>query len=60
MQLKNGRNTGNGTYAQKGTTLKLMVADRPKIIFLPDGNTSPSSYGYQFKQLLSLQILNSK
>jgi hypothetical protein len=33
MHLKNGRSTGNGGYAQKGTTLKVMVASRQKLVF---------------------------
>jgi hypothetical protein len=30
---KNGRSTGNGGYAQKGITLRVMVASRPEIRF---------------------------
>jgi hypothetical protein len=30
---KNGRCDGNSAYAQKGTTLKVMVASRPKVSF---------------------------
>jgi hypothetical protein len=33
MHLKNGRSAGNGAYAQKGTTWRVMVASSPKIIF---------------------------
>jgi hypothetical protein len=33
MHLKNGRSTGNGAYARKGTALRVMVASRPKVIF---------------------------
>jgi hypothetical protein len=32
-EFKNGRSSGNGSYAQKGTTSRVMVASRPKIIF---------------------------
>jgi hypothetical protein len=28
--FKNGRSTGNGAYAPKGTTSRIMVANRPK------------------------------
>jgi hypothetical protein len=45
MRLKSGRSDGNGEYARKGTTLRVMVATRPKISFWPDGNTSPENYG---------------
>jgi hypothetical protein len=31
MHLKNGRSTGNGEYARKGTTSRVMVASRPKV-----------------------------
>jgi hypothetical protein len=33
MHLKNGRNTGSSSYIQKGTTLRVMVALRPKVNF---------------------------
>jgi hypothetical protein len=31
--FKNGRHAGNGTYARKGTTSRVMVASRPKVSF---------------------------
>jgi hypothetical protein len=31
--FKNGRSTGNATYAQKGTTSKVTLASRPKVRF---------------------------
>jgi hypothetical protein len=31
--FKNGRHAGNGAFAQKGTTSKMMVASRPKLVF---------------------------
>jgi hypothetical protein len=30
---KNGRSAGNGAYARKGTTSRVMVASRPKVSF---------------------------
>jgi hypothetical protein len=33
MHLKNGRSSGNGAYAQKGTALRVMVANSPKFSF---------------------------
>jgi hypothetical protein len=30
---KDGRSTGNSAYARKGTTLRVMVASRPKVSF---------------------------
>jgi hypothetical protein len=35
-----------GTVHKRGkTTLRVMVASRPKVIFWPDGSTSPGNYG---------------
>jgi hypothetical protein len=31
--FENGRSTGNGAYAWKGTTLRVMVASKPKVTF---------------------------
>jgi hypothetical protein len=31
--LKNGRSSGNGAYARKGTISKVMVASKPKVSF---------------------------
>jgi hypothetical protein len=31
--FKNGRSAGDGAYARKGTTLRMMVASRPKVSF---------------------------
>jgi hypothetical protein len=31
--FKNDRSNGNGAYQQKGTTLRVMVASRPKVSF---------------------------
>jgi hypothetical protein len=31
--FKNDRSTGNGAYAQKGTTIRMMVASKPNIRF---------------------------
>jgi hypothetical protein len=31
--FRNGKSAGNGTYMQKGTTLSVMVAGRPKVAF---------------------------
>jgi hypothetical protein len=46
--LKNGRSAGNSAYAQKGTTLRVMLASRPKVSFCQVGSTSPGSYGWLF------------
>jgi hypothetical protein len=44
MYLKHGRSTGNSAYAWEGTTLRAMVASRPKFSVWPDGSTSPKNY----------------
>jgi hypothetical protein len=31
--FKNGRSAGNGAYAPKGTTSRVMLASRPKVRF---------------------------
>jgi hypothetical protein len=41
--FKNGRSDGNGTYTWKGTTLRVMMANRPKVSFWPVGSTSPGN-----------------
>jgi hypothetical protein len=47
--LKNDRSTGNGAYARKETTSRVMVASRSKIsFFLQNGRTSPWNYGWSF------------
>jgi hypothetical protein len=33
MHLKNGRSAGNGAYMREGTTSRVMVANRPKLVF---------------------------
>jgi hypothetical protein len=33
MHLKSGRSTGNGAYAQNGTSSRVMVASSPKVSF---------------------------
>jgi hypothetical protein len=43
--FKNDRSTGNGAYARKGVTLRVMVASRPKVTFSPDYSTSPRLNG---------------
>jgi hypothetical protein len=48
MHLKNGRSAGNGAYARKGTTSKVMVASRLKVSFWPDGSTTAVNYGYMW------------
>jgi hypothetical protein len=62
INFKNGRSAGNGSYAQRGTTWRVMVASRPKVSFWPDGapvpeimdhplySTSPGNYGSSFVQ----------
>jgi hypothetical protein len=44
--LKNGRSAGNSACAQKRTALRVMVAYRAKVNFLPDGSSSPGNYGW--------------
>jgi hypothetical protein len=46
--LKNGRSAENGAYWWKETTLRVMVASRPKVSLLRDGSTSPGNYGWLF------------
>jgi hypothetical protein len=46
MHLKHGKRAGNGAYTWKGTTSSVMVANRPKVRFWPDG--SPGNYGWLF------------
>jgi hypothetical protein len=36
--FRNGRSSGKGAYAWKGTASRVMVASSPKISFLPDGS----------------------
>jgi hypothetical protein len=38
--FKNGRSAGSGAYARKGTTSRVMVANRPTDNSTPDGSTS--------------------
>jgi hypothetical protein len=42
--LKRGRSSGNGAYAQKGTTSQVIVASRVKVSFLPICRNSPGNY----------------
>jgi hypothetical protein len=42
----NSRSAGNGAYGQKGTTLRVMVASRPKASSCPDGRQSLGNYGW--------------
>jgi hypothetical protein len=42
----NGRSAGNCDYAEKETTLRVIVANRTKVSFLRDGSTGPGNYGY--------------
>jgi hypothetical protein len=44
--FKNGRSSGNGAYARKGTTSRAMVASRPKVSFRPDDINSSGNYGW--------------
>jgi hypothetical protein len=46
MYLKNGKSSEKGASTWKGTTLRVMMASRPKISSWPDGSTSPGNYGY--------------
>jgi hypothetical protein len=48
MHLKNGRSTGNCACTWKGTTLRMIMASRPKVSFWPDGSISPGNYGRFF------------
>jgi hypothetical protein len=46
--VKNSGSAGYGAYARKGITSNVMVANRPKVSFLPDGSNSPGNYGRLF------------
>jgi hypothetical protein len=46
--FKSGINGGNGAFAWKGTTLRVMVASRPKVSVWPECNNSPRDYRYQW------------
>jgi hypothetical protein len=46
--VKNGRSVGNGAYAWKAVTLRVVVASRLNVSFLSDGSTSPRNYGWLF------------
>jgi hypothetical protein len=63
MHLKNWRNAGNGACAWKGTTLRVMVANRSKVSFWPDGSTSPWNYENislcTYKTMLALNLMYS-
>jgi hypothetical protein len=48
MHLEHSRSTGNSAYMQKGTTLRVMVASKPKVSFWPDGSTSPRNDEWLF------------
>jgi hypothetical protein len=41
--FKNGKSTDNGAYTHKGTTLRVMVASRPKVS-RPDCSTKEMKY----------------
>jgi hypothetical protein len=43
--FKNGKSSGDGAYALKGSTSGVMVARRPRVGFGRDGSTSPGNYG---------------
>jgi hypothetical protein len=43
--FNNGRSAGNGAYALKGSTSRVMVDSRPQVSFWPDG-ISPGNYGW--------------
>jgi hypothetical protein len=49
MHLKNGKSPGNGAYARKGITSRVMVATRSKVSLWLDGKISPGSYGWLFE-----------
>jgi hypothetical protein len=46
--LKKGRSAGNGAYAQKGNTSRVILAIRPEVSFWPDGSTITGNYGSLF------------
>jgi hypothetical protein len=54
MHLKNGRSTGDGAHAWKGTTSSVVVASWSKVSFWPNGSTSPGNYGWM--KNLSLKL----
>jgi hypothetical protein len=44
--FNNGRIAGNGAYARKGSTSRVMVVSRLEASFLPDGSTGYGNYGW--------------
>jgi hypothetical protein len=46
--FKKCQKPGNGAYARKGTTSRMMVASRPKVNIWPDGSTSLRNYEWLF------------
>jgi hypothetical protein len=44
--FRNGRSAWNSAYAQKGPTVRLLVAERSKVSFWSDGRISPEHYGW--------------
>jgi hypothetical protein len=46
IHLKIGRSAGNGTYARKRNTWRVMAASRPNVSFWSNDSTSPGNYGW--------------
>jgi hypothetical protein len=46
--FKNDRSSGDGPYARRRSTSRVMVASRPKVSFWLDNRTSPGNYGWDF------------
>jgi hypothetical protein len=43
--FKNGISAGNGAFARKGTTSRVITASRLKVS-IPDGSSGPVNYAY--------------
>jgi hypothetical protein len=56
MHLKSGRCAGNGAYARKATTLRVILASRTKVSFWADGCTSPGNRVRRFVTVYALKI----
>jgi hypothetical protein len=48
LKGRHGRSAGNGAYERKETTLRVMLAIRPKAIFFIIGIISPGNYVWLF------------
>jgi hypothetical protein len=56
---KNGRNTGNGAYALKGATSRIMMASRPKVSFDHMAAPAPEIMNGSYINTTSIGSVNS-